>query len=377
MKKIIGAAAIALFIAGCTATSPIDTVQAAPELSIAVDGLNVLAPLHPFYSGGVLYVPARALLEYYPCDLIWDNVRKRLTISDISSNTVLTPGSLAMQINYTQTEGGYEEMLEGPVLVKGGHNYIPANTLNDLTGANWILENGEKTVSITPGSVSTTVRVPKEPLAVAGNSAKVKLYTALKDGDTYKGFIIEVNGQKHTFDWTAPRIYNNPPELYYADVDHDGKPEAIVILTLGTGTGIVAQEVHVVKPEGWKELSVPAAEKAAAAAVSSSIAVNKEDVLVRLDIKGASTSKITLRIPGRTKDYDADYFGKEAYIGSVTYYLVEDGKLRAETSVMMGMQEVLGTLKLEYKASAEGMKLSSITFEPEESMKPYMEPKQG
>lgn len=377
MKKIFGAAAIALFIAGCSAASPIDTVQAAPELSLSVDGQNARTPLRPFYSGGMLYVPARVLLEYYPCNLLWDNINKRLTISDNSTSTVLTPGSLAIQITYTQTEDGYEEMLEGPVLVKDGHNYIPADTLNDLTGAEYKLESGKNTVSVTPGSVSTTVRVPKDPLAIAANNPKVKLYTALKDGDTYKGFILDVNGQKHTFDWTAPRSYNYPPELHFADIDEDGKPEAVVILTLGTGTGIVAQEVHVVKPEGWKELSVPAADKTAAAAVSSDITVNQGDVRVSLDLKGANTSKITLRIPGRAKEYDADYFGKEAAIGSVTYYLVEDGKLKADTSVMIGMQESLGTFRMVYKAGAGEMKLGSIRFEPEESLKPYMEPKQG
>ncbi|MEK5235221.1 stalk domain-containing protein [Paenibacillus sp. FSL L8-0470] len=377
MKKLFGAAAIALFIAGCTAASPIDTAHAASPLLLAVDGQPALTPLHPFHSGGILYVPARVLLEYYPCQLIWDNVRKQLTLSDISSNTVLTPGSSAIQITYTQTDGSNEEMQEGPVIVKDGHNYIPADTLYDLTGAESKLETTGNTVSIVPGSVSTTVRVPKEPLAVAANNSKIKLYTALKNGDTYKGFILEVNGRKQTFNWSAPRIYNSPPELHYADVDNDGKPEAIVILTRGTGTGIVAQEVHVVKPELWKELSLPAADKAAATAVTSSLAIHQKDVLIRLEVKGAEPSKLTLRLPGRATDNGLDYFGKEAGIGAVTYYQVEGGKLKAETSVMVGMQESIGTLMLEYKAGGKGMELGSIKFEPDAAIKPNMEPKQG
>jgi hypothetical protein len=367
MKKLITASAIALLFAGQAAASSINIAHsAAAPLSLMVDGLLVLPHVTPFHSKGVLYIPAIALLEYYPALLQWNNIRKQLTVSTDWDNTLFTPGRSAVQISYTQTEGSYEEMLEAPVLLKEGHVYIPADTLALLTGATAELDAGGTRVSITPGSLSTTVRVPTEPLAVAADNPKIKLYAALKDGDTYKGFILEVNGKKHSFGWSVYRDYTHPPQLFYADVDHDGNPEATVVFT------VVAQEVHVIKPEQWKELAVTAADKAASAVVSSSISLDQDDVILKLELKGATPSKVTMRIPGRAED-GLKYFGKTAGIGAVTYYKVENGKLKADTSLMVGNTESMGTLKLEYKAGAAGMELSSITFEPHDTTEQYVE----
>ncbi|MBW4081521.1 stalk domain-containing protein [Paenibacillus sp. S150] len=373
MKKLLTASALALLIAGCAAGPSIDSISAAAPLSLSVDGQPVLPQLHPFYSGGVLYVPARALLEYYPGELKWDNVHKKLTFSDAGSRTVLSPGSSAILVQYTQTDGGYEDRLEAAVILKEGHVYFPANTLSQLTGAETTLQAGENTVSVEPGSLSTTVRVPKEPLAVAAGNSRVKLFTALKDGNTYKGFILEVDGKKHSFKWEAPRLAAYPPELYYADIDNDGLPEATVVFTLGYGTGLMQQEVHAVKPEQWKELTVPAGEQAASAAVTSSISLEHDDVLLRLELAGSSPSKIALRLPGRAADGGLKYFGTRAGIGGVTYYTVANGKLKAETSVNVGMQESMGTLMLDYKPGGAGLVLDSLKFEPHDTTQKYVE----
>ncbi|AIQ67324.1 stalk domain-containing protein [Paenibacillus graminis] len=371
MKKILTASALALLIAGCAAAPTIDSVSAAAPLTLSVDGQPVLPKLHPFHSGEILYVPARALLEYYPVELKWDNAHKKLILTTNSSRSVLSPGSSAMQVQYTQTDGDYEDKLEGPVLLKEGHVYVSAGAVDLLTGAVAKLAASGDTVSITSGDVSTSKRVLKEPLA-AVSSGKVKLYAARKEGSTYKGFILEVNGKKHSFQWEAPRQVSYPPELYYADVDGDGKPEATVIFNLGTGTGMSLEEVHVVKPEAWQELAVPAAEKAAAAVVSSRITLDNGDVVVRLELAGAAPSKVTLRLPGRAGDGGLEHFGTQAGIGAVTHYKVVNGKLKAETNVSIGMGESMGTLMLDYKAGSGGMVPDTIRFEPHDTTEQYV-----
>ncbi|WP_238652417.1 stalk domain-containing protein [Paenibacillus piscarius] len=367
MKKFIAATALALLLAGAAAASPIDTAHSASApLSLVVDGQAVLSYAAPFHAGGILYVPARTLLEFYPMQLQWNNTLKQLTLFTSWDKTILTPGSASMKVSYTQTDGDYNETLDAPVLLKAGRVYIAAATLDSLTGAVTELKPGGSRVTVTPGDLSTTVRVPTEPLAVAGNNSKVKLYAALKDGNSYKGFILEANGKKQRFNWTVPRDYSHPPQLFYADVDGDGKPEATVVFTVGTGTSLVAQEVHVVKPEQGKEISVPAADEAARAAVSSSIVLDQKDVLLKLELQGPVPSKVTLRIPDRAED-GLTYFGSKAAIGAVTYYTVENNKLLADTSLMVGMTESVGTLKLEYKAGKTGMELGAIAFEPEDT----------
>lgn len=278
MNKIIAIGAITLFLAGCGASATIDmdttmainqTQATSAPLKLIVDGEAILPTLSPFFLDDKVYVPAKVLMEYYTSEQKWDNNLKTLTISDGSSSYVLTPDNEYMQAD------GYQTSLEGPAILRNGILYIPADSLNSLSGATAQLNAAETEVLITSGDVSTTVRTPSEPLAIATENDQVKLYAALKDGGTYEGFVVEVNGNKHTFDWEAPRLLSYPPEIHYADVDQDGQEEIVVILWLGTGTGMSMQELHVIKPNQWEEVTVPSADKAASALVTSKISNEK------------------------------------------------------------------------------------------------------
>jgi hypothetical protein len=356
MKKLIAIGAVALSLAGCGASTSMDRAQAAAQLKLEVDGQAVLTTLHPFYSDDILYVPARVLMEYYPCELKWNNTLKTLTFSDGISSYVLQPGS-----EYMQAAENYKDTLEGPAILRSGHVYIPTGSLNTLSGADAKLNASNTSVAVVSGSVSTTVRTPREPLALAEGNNKVKLYAALKDGDTYKGYILEVEGKKHSFNWQGPRLPLNPPQLYYTDIDKDRQPEAVIVLTLGTGTGVVAQEIHVVKPQQWKEISVPAAEKAASSLLSSSIAKDNNDLLINIQLKGSVPASLSLRLPGRAND---GAYNKSLVVGAVTYYGVESGRLKAETNAAVGMVESIGNFELFYKTGSGGLEPDSIRFVP-------------
>jgi hypothetical protein len=357
MKRWIAICTAAIMIAACPAVSTIDKTFAAAPLEMTVDGETALSPLHPFKEGDIVYIPIRVLTEFYPVKLQWDNKLKQVTIKDDSTSTIIKSGS-ALYLYFGSTS-----VMEGKAILRKGHLYIPASMLNSLTGGDFRLDQKQNTVAITSGSVSTTVRTPAEALAAAENHPKVKIYAALKEQSTYKGYILEVNGKKHQFAWETPRDLSYPPQLYYADVNKDGQPEAVVILTLGTGTGIVAQEIHIVKPETWKELTVPEAWKAASQLVSSTIVPDHEDMVVSLKLKGASPAEVTLRLPDRAED---KYISDTAGIGSVTYYSVDSDRLIAEVNVTTGFSESIGSLKLVYKPADSGKAMvpESVTFMP-------------
>lgn len=376
MNKLIVIGASTLFLAGCGASASIDmdTTMAINQiqtteapLKLIVDGETVLPSLPPFFSDDKVYVPAKVIMEYYSSEQQWDNAMKTLTISDGSSSYVLKPGNEYMQGD------GYQNTLGGPAILRNGNFYIPADALNSLSGAEVKLNAAQTEVSITSGDVSTTIRTPNEPLAIATENNQVKLYTALKNGDTYEGFVVEVNGNKHTFDWEAPRLLGYTPEIHYADIDQDGQEEVVVILWLGTGTGMSMQELHVIKPNQWKEMNVPSADQAASAWVTSKISNEKGDALIQIQVKGSTPSMTTIRYPDRGEDGN---IGEKAGIGAVTYYIVEDGRLKAETNVYIGFLESIGTLTFAYKAGTDGMEPESIHFKPHEEYASYVVGKQ-
>jgi hypothetical protein len=81
----------------------------------------------------------------------------------------------------------------------------------------------------------------------------------------------------------------------------------------------------------------------------------------------------TMRYPDRGED---DNLGEKAGIGAVTHYIVEDGRLKAETNVYIGFLESIGTLTFAYKAGNDGMVPESIRFAPHEEYASYVVGKQ-
>lgn len=356
MKRWIASVAAAMLIAACPSALDIDKTFAAAPLQLIVDGEAALTPLHPFQDQGIVYVPVRVLTEFYPAVLQWDNKQKLLTIAGDSSSTMIKPGS-QLVLYY-----GSSTALEGKAILRNGRMYIPASALNLISGADFRLDQEQNSVSIISGSVSTTVRTPTEALAAAEDHPEFKIYAALKDKTAYKGYVLEVNGRKHKYDWQTYRDLSHPPELYYADVNQDGQPEAVVILTLGTGTGIVEQEIHVINPQTWQELAVPEAWEAASQLIASSITADGKDMLVSLKLGGALPAQVELRLPDRSDDPS---IGGAAGIGTVTYYRVDKGRLKAEVNVTTGFLESIGSLELIYKPAASGKALEpeSVIFQ--------------
>ena len=82
---------------------------------------------------------------------------------------------------------------------------------------------------------------------VVGNlpEAELTLYATEKEGDL-TNFKLTVEGETYFF----PRWLNSPnidknPQLYYSDINNDGRKEIVIVLTTDTGTGVIIQEPHV------------------------------------------------------------------------------------------------------------------------------------
>ncbi|EHB54441.1 MULTISPECIES: stalk domain-containing protein [Paenibacillus] len=350
-KKLAAGAAILLMSAILACTPAPQQAQAADQIELLVDGEAAKAAGQPFYKGKTLYIPIRVLGEFYPYTFHWDNKRKIATLKSSDGASVFKAGSkLATAV------GMGEVVLSGPVLLKNGHLYFPAYDLNTFTGAE-LVTNTSGRVDIRSGSMSTSVRVPTEPIAVAEENPKVKLYPALKDGDKYRGFILEAEGKRLRFNWEIPRFPNRPPQLFYADVNGDGKPEAVAVFVTGYGTGVYVQEIHVVSVKDGKEIKVTPPETAAEEVVASSIQLEGSELRIDLNLRGKSPKKLQLRMSDAFPDYS---YRTEIGFGGVTYYRVEGNKLIASSAGDIGFAYYIGDFEFTYANGPDGLRPESV-----------------
>lgn len=329
--------------------------------SLTVDGEPAASPGSPFFAGDILYIPVRVMGEYYPYTFSWNNKVKSLTLASPDGVVVLQNGSRAVN-----AQGAALLQLSAPVLLRQGHAYIPADSLNPLTGAE-VTFNASGDVAITSGSVSVSVRQPVEPLATAENSS-YKLFAALKEGRDYKGLIIETNGTRHPYDWIVPRLPSYKPMLYAADIDSDGQSEAVVVFTIGTGTGVHMEEIHVVKPQDGEEIPVLSPEEASDGLIESRIMREGTELVIDLKLKGKTPQEWSFRIP----DADPDYrYNSSIGVGGVVYYKVDGDKLKAEAAGDIGFANYMGDFDFEYALTENGLVPVGVSFTPYPEFEKY------
>ncbi|MGG1878879.1 copper amine oxidase N-terminal domain-containing protein [Paenibacillus cisolokensis] len=356
MKSYIIAGITALLLIVIMSQLLQDRVQAQDEAApiVIVDGEAVPSPGYPFYSGDILYVPARVMGTYYPYTFRWDNAEKSLQLDAPDGVVILKSGSREVTVH-----GEALFQLDAPVLLRQGHVYIPVDSLSSLTGAEVTYRSIED-VTITSGSVSISVREPKEPLATAEDSS-YKLYAALKDRQNYRGFILEAGAARYSYDWQAPRLPSYEPVLHAEDVDRDGQPEVVVIFTTGTGTGLHMEEIHVVDPRDGQEIPVMSAEQAADEWIESRITLEGSELVIDVKLKGETPQAWSFRIPDVEP---GDHYNSQVGVGGVIYYDVDGGKLTAEAAANIGFANYIGDFEFEYDRSERGFEPVAVTFHP-------------
>ena len=60
----------------------------------------------------------------------------------------------------------------------------------------------------------------------------------------FNKFLLSVDGRKKLFSWKS--AINDRPRLILSDINNDKVEELIIVLTIGTGTGYLKQEPHII-----------------------------------------------------------------------------------------------------------------------------------
>lgn len=142
------------------------------------------------------------------------------------------------------------------------------------------------------------------------------------------------------------------PEIYSSDLDGDGQPEIVVILTNGYGTGVYQTEVHVYRQDGTL-INVEDAQQAWNQQLHTQINVQQIDLQVNGTHMILPTS--ILQDQEITSDTSVE-------VGAVRQYQLDQGKLIVKASVQVGMMDILGELTTVYQYNQGRLEAQSSTL---------------
>lgn len=179
---------------------------------------------------------------------------------------------------------------------------------------------------------------------------------SLKDG-TFSNMTLSINGKTKRFSW---KTYGEPaflPELSYADIDGDGQDELIVILCEGEGTGTLVEEIHVINPGDFSEISVQSPLTALKDRTVSTIDKNG----IKITIDGKSTMTFSTEEASDLFGTKANWFSN-LQLGSIVDYSMEGNRIVANVGAQLSPSSFFGSYRLVYKYTNHQLVVSGVSF---------------
>lgn len=165
----------------------------------------------------------------------------------------------------------------------------------------------------------------------SSENSEVKI-TPVKENDTGGDEIVtvEANGVKKEFNWRFSTI--NDPRVFYTDVTGDGKPEAVIILNIGKGTGLSIDELHVLSSEDLSEIKVQNYEEIVADQIETHVAKNDDGTLaIKVKTQGKEYDfNRNIELPPNLKQDELGF-------GGVVYYKLENQKITSRLGASVGI----------------------------------------
>ena len=215
--------------------------------------------------------------------------------------------------------------------------------------------------------ISKAIATPNDTFEIAkSDNVGVTIY-AKKLSGLYRDFKIDFQGnilsKPYWINTTNPTW---SPEIFYVDISQDGKKELIIILTKGTGTGVLDREVHVFqmqkrksnKTQGLIPVEVP---------VDEPLAILIKNVKTKLTSHKA-------RISIGDKEYTIDikplgiqpgHLFDEVYFGNLINFEIKDNQLIAKLGGQISPAGgYIGDIQITYIFKDNMYKAKSIEFIP-------------
>lgn len=205
---------------------------------------------------------------------------------------------------------------------------------------------------------------PKAAVSLSGG--RIKLYPCTEDDGMYTSYILEIDGKQRHFPWhnITNTMFN--PRLYLNNIGGDDGEELVVILTLGEGTGVDIEEVHVINPVNFEEINVESPLDAIKDKVKTQIIKRTSGSIVRLYIDGQVedvqvASELYRGIPAAGQLFNAVSFRDQ-----IQFYITSN-KLVAAVGAQVSITQFIGDIVMtyDYDRNINAYKVSSIEFQRE------------
>lgn len=200
------------------------------------------------------------------------------------------------------------------------------------------------------------------------NTDQYKLLSALPDegiklfadsmsqyNGNYKKFMLNVKGKIVYFNWSNIVSDIFSPKMVPADVNDDDVKELVIILTIGTGTDLHIEEVHVLNLSTLEEITVVNPLDIIKEKVKTNIIKNESKVLIILNVGNLKT-EIT-----KDKNYTPIWFDNVGF-GSEIYWKIERNKLYADVGAQVSPAGYIGVINIEYIFNNNKFIMKNIKF---------------
>ncbi|MGE7672828.1 hypothetical protein ACQKMV_04455 [Lysinibacillus sp. NPDC094403] len=202
------------------------------------------------------------------------------------------------------------------------------------------------------------------------DKADVTLYAKKMNG-VYTDFKIYFQGSVLTRPfWMNTTSPTWSPQIIYEDINKDGKNELIIILTKGTGTGILEREVHVFHIQN-KRIGKELVEVPVEVLVDDPIAIVlknvKTELLPNKAIINIGKKKYVIDTKPLKIDTEHEHLFPDIYFGNIINFEINDHQLIAKIGGQISPAGGnIGDIQVTYMFKEKMYQAKSIEFKPNE-----------
>jgi bla regulator protein BlaR1 len=233
-----------------------------------------------------------------------------------------------------------------------------------LQTLSFVTENGQLTISDYTEPKQANGQSEGTVLAYL-DGGRTWLSAAILHEGMFSDMTLSIDGKTKRFPW---KTYGEPaflPKLSYADIDGDGRDELTVILCENEGTGTLVEEIHVINPEDFSEITVQSPLSALEKRVVSKIDENGVEITIDNPIDNQKTlvfsevfseKEIAAKVAEKTSWFD------NLATGSVIDYSMQGNNVVVKVGAQLSPASFLGDFNLTYEYKDNQLKVNSISF---------------